>query len=185
MAWVSSGFCHPHVFTDASIQVLFDKSGFFSVRNHWVYDELYSAAMISSGDQDGNGVISPEEYPWFQQAILDPIASHNYFNYVLQGTNFLKALSIKNFKASIQNKRLVLDFDAFFDSPASTDYSMLVIVVADPSNYIQLTSDMEKAEAEAPDEIDVEYFNDGLDGLTLFRAFQSNIQGLYLRYKKK
>ena len=62
---------------------------------------------------------------------------------------------------------------------------MLVIVVADPSNYIQMTSDMENAGVESPDNLEVEYFSDGLDGLSLFKAFRSEIEGLYLRYKKK
>ena len=33
------------------------------------------------------------------------------FNYVLQGTEFLKANEVRNFKSSFQNNRLVLDFD--------------------------------------------------------------------------
>ena len=37
---------------------------------------------------------------------------------------------------------------------------------------------------EAPDEMDVDFFTDDLKGLTLFRAFRSEVQGLYLRFKK-
>jgi hypothetical protein len=62
---------------------------------------------------------------------------------------------------------------------------MLVIAVADPSNYIQVTTDMENADVDGPESLDIEFFNDGLQGLTLFRAFQSDIEGLYLRFKKK
>lgn len=185
MAWVAPGFCHPHVFVDATIKLLFNQEGLTSVRNHWVFDELYSVAMMSSGDADGNGVISLEENGWFQKSILDPLKPNNYYNYVLRGTDFLKALEIRNFKASLQNQRLVLDFDIFFDCPTSKDYTMLVVVVADPTNYILITSDMESTDVEAPDEMDVEYFDDGLDGLTLFRAFQSNVKGLYLRFRSK
>ena len=62
---------------------------------------------------------------------------------------------------------------------------MLVVVVADPTNYIQMTTDMENAVVDAPKTIEVEYFSDALEGLTLFKAFRSEIEGLYLRYKKK
>ncbi|MCQ2099134.1 MULTISPECIES: DUF1007 family protein [unclassified Fibrobacter] len=185
MAWVVPGFCHPHVFVDATVKVLFDKDGFTSVRNRWVYDELYSTAMMSSGDVDGDGVISPKENEWFKSIILDPLEGNNYYNYVQRGSDFLKAKQVKNFKASLQNRRLVLDFDVYFGCPATNDYSMLVVVVADVTNYILMTTDMESADVEAPDSIDVEFFNDGVSDLTLFKAFHSGIEGLYLRYKKK
>ena len=79
----------------------------------------------------------------------------------------------------------MLDFVSEFSMPVGPDWTMLVVVVSDPSNYIQMTSDMENAEVDSPATIEVEYFSDALDGLTLFRAFRSEIEGLYLRYKKK
>ena len=101
----------------------------------------------------------------------------------------MKAQGLSNFKASFKNGRLILDFDVKFTSPADpsggADYTMLVIAVADPSNYIQVTTDMENADVDGPESLDIEFFNDGLQGLTLFRAFQSDIEGLYLRFKKK
>jgi hypothetical protein len=80
---------------------------------------------------------------------------------------------------------LVLDFVIEFAAPVVADYSMLVIVVADPTNYVQVTCDMEGADVAAPQAIDVEYFADGLEGLSLFRAFLPYVEGLYLRFKKK
>jgi hypothetical protein len=44
---------------------------------------------------------------------------------------------------------------------------------------------MENADVDAPKSLEVEYFSDALDGLTLFKAFRSEIEGLYLRFKKK
>ena len=178
-------FAHPHVFVDATVKVLFDDKGFTGIRNRWVYDELYSMAMMSSGDADGDGAISAKENDWFCSAILDPLKEHNYYNYVQLGSSFLKAKALKDFKASFKDGRLVLEFTTAFSSALSPDYTMLVIVVSDPTNYIQMTTDMENADVDAPESVDVEFFNDGLDGLTLFRAFRSDIEGLFLRFKKK
>lgn len=55
----------------------------------------------------------------------------------------------------------------------------------DPSNYIQLTTDMEKTAVKSHKKVEVEHFTDKLDGLTLFRAFRSEIQGFFLRFRKK
>lgn len=176
---------HPHVFADVKVKVLFDEKGFSGIQNHWVFDEIYSAAMISSGDMDGDGKISSEENDWFCETIMTPLQEKNYFNYVQSGVSFLKVRKLKNFKASSKDGRLVLDFETEFVLPVKVDYEMLVVVVADQTNYIQINADMENADVGAPDSIDVEFFSDGLDGLLLFRGFVTGPEGLFLRFKKK
>lgn len=176
---------HPHVFADVTVKALFSEKGFVGIKNHWVYDEMYSAAMMSSADKDKDGKLSSSENSWMQSAILEPIEKNNYFNYVQYKSDFLKAERIQDFKAKIVDRKLVLDFTVGFSVPVTADYTMLVIVVSDPSNYIQMTTDMDNSDVDSPELLEVEYFSDALDGLTLFRGFRSEIEGLYLRYKKK
>ena len=165
---------HPHVYADVTVKAVFDRDGFVGVQNHWVFDEMYSAAMSAS-------VANPDE---IKKAVLEPIASSNYYNYVLAETNFVQARDIKNFRAEMKNGKLVLDFTVAFSVSAKPDYTMVTIVVNDPTNYIQITTDMENSDVDAPDEMDVDFFADNVKGLTLFRAFSSDVQGLYLRFKK-
>lgn len=179
-----SVYAHPHVFVEATLTVDFNEKGFSGLINHWVYDEMYSVAMMAAVDTDKDGKFSGAELKQLQENILDPIKGDNYYNYVLLESSFLKAGNVKKFAARFDNHRLILDFEVEFVVPVERDYTMIVAVVADPSNYIQVTSDLEKAEVKAPDEIDVEYFNDGLQGLTMFRAFQPDVEGLFLRFKK-
>ena len=181
----AQAFAHPHVFADVKVKVLYDATGFTGIENRWTYDEAYSFAMLSSVDKDGDGKISAGEQSSLQTAILGPIEKNNYYNYVQAGANFLSAKRVRDFKASMVKGKLVLDFVTEFSMPAGADWTMLVIVVADPTNYIQMTSDMENADVDAPKSLEVEYFSDALDGLTLFKAFRSEIEGLYLRFKKK
>lgn len=176
---------HPHVFADVKVKILYDATGFVGIENRWSYDEIYSAAMLSSVDRNGDGKISADEQAPLQTAILDPIEKNNYYNYVQAGSDFLKTKKIRNFKASMVKGRLVLDFVVEFSMPVTADWTMLVVVVADPTNYIQMTCDMENADVDAPKSLEVEYFADALDGLSLFKAFRSEIEGLYLRFKKK
>ncbi|MBQ3715934.1 MAG: DUF1007 family protein [Fibrobacter sp.] len=175
---------HPHVFADVTTIAVFDNSGFVGLKNHWVFDEMYSAAILASADQDNDGKISEKEAPSIKDAVLGPIAASNYYNYVVVGTEFLATRGVQNFKASMKNGKLTLDFIVSFPIPAKNDYTMVTVAVSDPTNYIQITADMENADVEAPDEMDVDFFSDNLKGLTLFRAFRSEVQGLYLRFKK-
>lgn len=174
---------HPHVFADVSVVAEFGQGGFTGIKNRWVYDELYSAAMASSMGYDGKA-FSKDANEKLKAAILGPLQESNYYNYIQIESDFLKAEGIKDFKATMKNGKLVLDFTVKFTIPVTADYTMLVIVVSDPTNYIQMTTDMENADVTAPDGLDIEFFADGLSGLTLFRAFRSDIQGLFLRFKK-
>jgi ABC-type uncharacterized transport system substrate-binding protein len=175
---------HPHVFVDATVKAVFDQNSLVGIRNHWVYDEIYSAATFASADADGNGQLSEKESEQLKNTVLGPLASKNFYNYVLVETDFYATDGIKNFKAEMKNGKLVLDFAVLFSIAAKKDYTMVTIAVDDLTNYIQITTDMESADVDAPDEMDVEFFADDLKGLTMFKAFRTGVQGLYLRFKK-
>lgn len=179
MSWA-----HPHVFADVTVQAMFDETGFIGVQNHWEYDEIYGTSMFAAADANDDGSLSKKELESLKIAVLDPLAKQNYYNYVLSGTNFLPALNVENFQATKKNGKLVLDYLIRFSVPVSNEYKFLVIVVADPSNYIQVTSDMGNSDAKAPDAIDVEYYDDSLEGLTMMKSFRSDVEGLYVRFKK-
>lgn len=179
MSWA-----HPHVFADVTVQAMFDETGFIGVQNHWEYDEIYGTSMFAAADANDDGSLSKKELESLKIAVLDPLAKQNYYNYVLSGTNFLPALNVENFQATKKNGKLVLDYLIRFSVPVSNEYKFLVIVVDDPLNYIQVTSDMGNSDAKAPDAIDVEYYDDSLEGLTMMKSFRSDVEGLYVRFKK-
>lgn len=175
---------HPHVFADVSVKAVFSQDAFTGVQNHWVFDEVYSAAMVASADADGDGKITGKEANEIKKLVLDPLKQSGYFNYVTVESKFAPAKKIEGFSATVKNGKLVLDFKVAYSILATSDYTMLVIVVSDQTNYIQMTTDMENADVDAPDGLDVEFFPDEVRGLTLFRAFRSDTEGLFLRYKK-
>lgn len=180
----SMSWAHPHVFADVTVQAVFDETGFIGVQNHWEYDEIYGTSMFAAADANDDGSLSKKELESLKIAVLDPLAKQNYYNYVLSGTKFLPALNVENFQATKKNGKLVLDYLIRFSVPVSNEYKFLVIVVDDPLNYIQVTSDMGNSDAKAPDAIDVEYYDDSLEGLSMMKSFRSDVEGLYVRFKK-
>lgn len=179
MSWA-----HPHVFADVTVQAVFDETGFIGVQNHWEYDEIYGTSMFAAADENDDGSLSKKELESLKIAVLDPLAKQNYYNYVLSGTKFLKTTGVENFQAKNKDGRLVLDYLVRFSIPVSKDYQFFVVVVADPTFYISVTTDMENSGAKAPDAMEVEYYDDNLEGLTLMKSFRSDVEGLYVRFKK-
>lgn len=177
---------HPHVFIDATIDLDFDEKGFVGVRNKWVFDLIYSQAMIAAGDKNQNGIFEADELPLYREQVVEAANEFSRFNYIGDGSQFFLPHEAKDLKVSISKEgRLVIEFLNSFDIPAlSNDYTMLVVAVTDPTNYILITTDMEQSKINAPDTIDVEYFVDSLSDLTQFKNFSSSVKGLYVRFKK-
>lgn len=175
---------HPHVLVDVSVTPVFNEAGFAGVKNHWVYEEDFSAMTLAAVDTDKNGLLSAEEQGELQEKLKPLLEKNNYYNYIQISVDFLKAKKMDGFKARMENGRLVVDFFVHFFVPVSKEYAMLTLVVADPANDILITTQMEEARVESPQGIEVEYFADVLEGLTLFRAFRSEVQGLFLRFRK-
>lgn len=185
LAACAMAFAHNDVMADVRFEALFDSSGFAGVRNHWTFGTEYSARSISSVDVNDNGVLDEGEIPLLQKTIVDTLLEANYNNYVLSGSHFLTAKGISDFKASVKSGRLTLDFTVDFSEPVKEDYTMLVIVVYDTHSEILMDVDTDGAKVKYPKNLDVEYFPDWLKGITMLRAFDSSVRGLFLRYRKK
>lgn len=177
---------HPHVFIDAKVHMVFDENEFVGVQNRWEFDLIYSQAMIDAADKNKNGKFESDEVKLYETQIIDAAKEYSRFNYIGDGTRFYSPKEAKNIKASITAEgKLAVEFLNAFHIPSDPkDYTMLVLAVTDPTNYILITVDMEKSEIHAPDAMDVEYFVDALNDLTLFKNFSGNVKGLYVRYQK-
>ncbi len=177
---------HPHVFIDATVGLVFNEKGLVGVQNKWVFDLIYSQAMIAAGDKNQNGIFEEDEIPLYREQVVEAAREFSRFNYIGDGSRFFPPSESRNLKVSVNKEgKLVVEFLNVFDIPAlSNDYTMLVIAITDPTNYILITTDMEQSEINAPDSIDVEYFVDSLSDLTQFKNFSNSIKGLYVRFKK-
>lgn len=107
-------FAHNDMSADVRFEALFDSSGFIGVRNHWTFEEEYSAQSMSNVDVNGNGILDDGEVPLLQKLIVDSLRVFNYDNYVLSGARFLDAQGITDFKASLKSGCLTIDFTVVF-----------------------------------------------------------------------
>ncbi len=184
--FIGCAVAHPHVFIDAKVDMVFNAQEFVGVQNRWEFDLIYSQAMIAAADANNDGKFDSNELKLYEEQIIDAAKEYSRFNYIGDGSHFYSPKEAKNIHASISAEgKLVVEFLNTFHIPSNpNDYTMLVLAVTDPTNYILITVDMEKSEINAPDAMDVEYFVDALDGLTLFQNFSNRVKGLYVRYQK-
>lgn len=71
---------HPHVWVDASADILFDEGGaIVAIRQAWRFDEAFSAYLMLGLDVDGDGVYSREETAELAQVNVTSLADFHYF----------------------------------------------------------------------------------------------------------
>lgn len=179
-------YAHPHIFVTASVSIDFKSSGEMTIKNKWIFDELYSVAQFDFVDEDKDGILSKEERHGIERFVLGSTQRYNYYNYLQLGSQFIASQDgYKNFEIKKEGKFLVVTFDLIFNLELQKDYTVFTYVLKDLANYYQIDIDMEKITVQAPPNIEVEYFIDSIEGLTLFRAFPPSTEGLFLRFKEK
>lgn len=181
---ISALGAHPHIFIDANVDLLFDANGMKGVRNHWLFDELYSQAILATADVDKNGILSPQESKLVLRDVIQPLAQSDYFNHLVVGDAMTTNSGIVDFSAKIVSGRLVCDFTVPYDFPANREFRMMLLVVADPASYTLLTVDLDKAQVKAPAGLEVDYFVDPVSDISLFKGSPSQMRGLFFRFRK-
>lgn len=181
---ISALGAHPHIFIDADVELLFDAKGMKGVRNHWVFDELYSQAILATADADKSGTLSPQEGKLVLRDVIQPLAQSDYFNHLVVGDAMTKNSGIVDFSAKVAAGRLVCDFTVPYVFPASQEFRMMLLVVADPASYTLLTVDLDKAKVKVPAGLEVDYFVDPVSDISLFKGSPSQMRGLFFRFRK-
>lgn len=177
-------YAHPHIFVDAKAELLFGNDGFVGMRNHWIFDEMYSTAMLAGIDTDKNGKLDPAEVRKVWTEIIQPMQRFGYFNHLSTSKEVLKSPADVQFVARVDKGRIACDFVLPYSTRAGSDYTMLLLVIADPVNYTSLTVDFDGTKIESPAGIEVDWFIDTIDGMTLFNGMPKGTEGIFFRFRK-
>ena len=129
---------HPHVFIDATIEVLFDAEGRAeALRIGWTYDSLFSMTYVAEQgfDADFDGVLSAEEeaaLAGFDMGWHEDFAGDTY---VLIGERPIGLSRPAEATAAYRNGNLVSTHLRRLDEPVAPGAEPLVVQVYDPSFY--------------------------------------------------
>lgn len=72
---------------------------------------MTSSILIMELDTNGNGKIDKRENTYIEKEYFSMFESYNFYTYIKNGTQTIKQIDPKNFKATIENNKLCYSFD--------------------------------------------------------------------------
>ena len=141
LSWGSPGSAHPHVWIDASVEVLFENNRVVGYRIAWTFDELISAAMLEDFDTDGDGTISAVEAPEVVTQIFEPYAEINHMTLLRVDGAETAFARVADASASAADGRLSIIFTAALATPLDPRSHALALGVFDPEYFVEILLD--------------------------------------------
>ncbi len=104
-------FAHPHTFMDIYPTIKVNKDKTTSIHFAWKFDEMTSAMLIMEVDTDGDGKINKDENQFIYESYFVSLKEYSYYTNILVDKKSQDIFTPINFKASIENNRLIYAFD--------------------------------------------------------------------------
>nr|WP_287411298.1 DUF1007 family protein [Pseudodesulfovibrio sp.] len=106
----SQGRCHPHVFVDASLTFFVDDSGLTGVREHWLFDDIFTQAILSDLGLDADSLPTTLGQEKIRDGAFAYLVNFGYFTLIESEGKRIPVSKTEGFRASLENGRLVYDF---------------------------------------------------------------------------
>lgn len=117
---------HPHVYVDVSLVYVFDDSGLTSVEEHWLFDEMFTQAILSDLELTPQTLATTLGQEKLKQGAFNYLANYDYFNFIETAGKRVKISEAQDFRASVAEGRLVYDFTLPLNMPlgSMSDFRM-------------------------------------------------------------
>lgn len=101
---------HPHVYVDASLTFAIDEQGLAALHENWTFDEIFSNAIMADLELTPETLATTLGQEKLKNGAFAYLANYDYFTFVETAGKRVDITTPDNFKASIQEGRLVYDF---------------------------------------------------------------------------
>lgn len=138
--FASGAFAHPHVWaTVRSEIVLSGNHQITGIRQHWTFDEFYTAMAIQGLDTNKDGVYSKEELAPLAKLNVESLKDFDYFTFVHFDGEDDKLLKLKppvDYWVDYDKNVLTLHFTLPLEAPVDTHGKPVAVDVYDPSFFV-------------------------------------------------
>ncbi len=142
---------HPHVFVSYDVTFLLNKDGVYGIKMNWDMDEMFSASLIDSFDENRDKKFDANEIKVIKQEAFSNLENYHYMTYVYLNNQPNKFFPAEDFHASIKNGIVRYTFTLPVEIKADKSEKTLEISVYDDSYFMALNfTDSVKVETSTP-----------------------------------
>lgn len=130
---------HPHIFIDNRITIVFDENGLAGFRLNWVFDKVFSAAIIHDFDRNGDQSFSRGEIEAVKDGAFSNLKNFHYFCDIAIDGSIFQVQYVTDFVAAVKQSRIIYNFFVPCHVRATPGYKKVTIAVYDGTYFTEIT----------------------------------------------
>lgn len=143
----SQANAHPHVFVEASIEIVRNNAGEFSeLRQVWRFDEIFSSTLVLDFDANTDGVLDKSEIKTITNIVKESISEYDYYTALRAGTKGIDFYKPDELNAYMEDGQIIMFLSieptknhSFKDAPLRVSASDTSYYVAFEMKYENVT----------------------------------------------
>ena len=130
---------HPHIFIDNRITVVFDEDGLAGFRLNWVFDKVFSAAIIHDYDKNGDQNFNQEEIEAVKDGAFSNLINFHYFCDISIDNSPFHVQYVTDFTAATKQSRIIYNFFVPCHVRAIPGYKTVSAAVYDETYFTEIS----------------------------------------------
>lgn len=136
----SAGLCHPHVWVDKGVTVVFGEQGMQGFVMRWTFDEIFSEEILDLAGADGTQ-FTDSQISLIKREFFDNLRHFNYFTRIwIDGREFTVNF-VRDFAPRTENRRVIYEFFVPCTVTATDSAKEVRLLVQDPEIFVDFTWD--------------------------------------------
>ncbi len=132
-----AALAHPHVMVDAATEVVFDDKGeVIALRQHWTFDDMYSAYAAQGLDTDKSGKLTEAARAELAKTNLEGLRDFDFFTFARRGKANLSFEDPSEGRITQEKGRLTLHFLLKVKGTVPLNGETLSVQVYDPTYFV-------------------------------------------------
>lgn len=131
---------HPHAWISMKTAFVFnDKGQIVAMKEHWLFDKMYTAFALQDFDPNHNGKLDKDELMELARENLKGLKEFNYFTVVeMDGHKKLAFGELSAMDSYLEHDQIAIDFTLPFAEPFDANKQKLTYRIYDPTYYIDM-----------------------------------------------
>ncbi len=127
---------HPHVWIDATVNLVFKDKKIEAMNITWVFDEVYSGATIADFGKHQKASMDQSELKGLVELSTKSLRNYSYFTYLQIDGKRRRVDSVKDFTAEVKGGRLIYHFTVTVSPPVDPLKQRFEFLLFDETYYV-------------------------------------------------